>query len=428
MEASSSAFTPVRRHEDTFTTRRIPTDDGKAWTTARCNRLLRPLISRVSALGRLPPSENLATEKPSSLHRTRADNLQDDDSMREDDNGEEDDAEWAPVRKKLKRTYSSRSAKGTSRGRPPKANKEKSNQGYSDIRHRMPFLVPGEISVPTPILNRTTKGAADQDIELGRYGSLDENLEGKRHKRPKSRYLTTDGDAHFELSEILRKLRTKIDPSRYTLYEGIYNGLESLLKATMADFEPAMQDRSGVRSLFKICLRQVPAVIKDEEEFYASEEGKRSAAKAKDVSSEIYAELEALGHGDRGWKHLRTVVRAHGVQIVGDAITEGLVRPDFARALVLLCVHTACLDEAEMLISCLLEVIFCPEPKSIHSRACDESTMIPLAVLEKFASYTGRRSFQARQLTGLFVVGKLPVTWLATKEFGRVWTYVIQSS
>lgn len=431
MESSFAGFTPVRRREDTISTWRKSTDNGKAWTTARCNRLLRPLISRVSALGKLLPSENLTTEKHTSTQRTKPSNTQDEDFMRDeyndnDKDNDDEDGEWAPVRKKLKRTYSARLGKGT-RGRPPKASKEGHNEGYSDIRHRMPFLVPGEISVPTPILNRT-RGTAEQEVDLATSSSFDENVEGKRHKRPKSRYLTKDGEAHFELSEILRRLRRKTDSSRYTLYEGIYNGLEALLKATMVDSEPAMQDRKGVRSLFNTCLRKVPAVVKDEEEMFALETGDRSTMEARDISSEIYAELEALGHGDRGWKHLRTIVRAHGVQIVGDAITQGLVRPDFARALILLCVHTACLDEAEKLISCLLEVTTCPEPKSIHSRTCDESIMLPLLVLENFASYTGRRSFQTRQLTRIFIDERLPLSWLATKEFCRVWTHVIQSS
>lgn len=424
MEGLFTTFTPVRRRQDTIVTKTTSLDDGKSWTTARCNRLLRPLISKVSALGRLSPSENNSTKnKPTSIHRTKYEKIKDEDSSLEDDNGDEDD-EWAPVRKKLKRTYSARSGKST-RGRPPKISSEKRNQEYSDIRQRMPFLVPGEISVPTPILNRTKGGP---ELDLGRSESLDETLEGKRHKRPKSRYLTKDGEAHFELSEILRRLRRKTDASRYTLYEGIYNGLEVLLKATMADVDPMIQDRTGTRSLFSICLRTVPVVIKDEEEIFALEAGERSAVEVKDVSSEIYAELEALGHGNRGWKHLRTIVRAHGMQIIGDAITQGLVKTDFARALVLLCVHTACLEEAEQLISCLLKVTTCQDPKSIHSRTCDESSMFPLSVLDKFACYTGRRSFQVRQLKDMLISERLPLLWLATKEFSVVWTHVIQSS
>jgi hypothetical protein len=95
---------------------------------------------------------------------------------------------------------------------------------------------------------------------------------------------------------------------------------------------------------------------------------------------------------------------------------------DFCGALASLCVHMSATDEAQRLLSALLSSTIFPLPKTLY-----ETLGQPLVMLSKFTEYTGSTSFQYRQLSGILSNGLLPLDWLATKEFGPVWTRAVQS-
>jgi hypothetical protein len=105
--------------------------------------------------------------------------------------------------------------------------------------------------------------------------------------------MTDDAEAHCELAESLRDIRQKTTAARYTTYEGIYNGLEALLRAT-TPVKLETKRRKGARSLFSTSLRAVPRYIIQQEallQAHMEETGSKSAIESRDISMEIYDEL-----------------------------------------------------------------------------------------------------------------------------------------
>ena len=398
-----AGFTPVRRKLSTINTRRPHNESEKEWTAARCNRLLRALKSRVAILNkdlsRVQGRENTAESKTGTTRRANQ------------------DTDWTQARKRVRRTYSTRGGRGSNDCR--------------SVSHRIrtiPIskgvrpLIPGEISVPTPILNRVRgENVSAITPTVFHIEVNDPAVNWNKRKR------TKDDHLHPRFSETLRDIRKQIPPNRYTIYEGIYNGLEALLKATIPD-EPQGK-RGGPKSLLSLCLSTIPHYISQEEEWFAAhmeETGSKSAINSRDISTEIYDDLEAFGSNGRGWKHLRSIVRSHGIQMISGAIRRRSLDAQFVGILTTLCIRTNAIKEAEILLSSLLSIGSFPRPKSVFTRFGDDPATQSLSMLSKFVEITGSVSFQYRQLSTLVSDGLLPLGWLASKELGPIWTKTIQ--
>ncbi|KAG0646724.1 hypothetical protein D0Z07_6433 [Hyphodiscus hymeniophilus] len=226
----------------------------------------------------------------------------------------------------------------------------------------------------------------------------------------------------------MREIRKETPTARYTIYEGIYNGLEALLKATNLEGPP--KNRVGSKSLLALCLRTVPRYITHEEELFITHmevTKSKSAINNRDISTEIYDDLEAFGCNGKGWKHFRNIVRSHGIQLLSDAIRVGSLDAEFIGILITQCIHTRAVGEAEILLSTLLSTTKFPAPKSVFNRFDDDPAMRPLSMLWKFVEITGNYSFQYREMSALISTGILPLSWLATKELGPFWTKAIQA-
>ena len=104
-------------------------------------------------------------------------------------------------------------------------------------------------------------------------------------------------------------------------FQRLYRAVLDLLACT--EDEPVPTTRKGASPFMSMCLRQVPAVIALEE----AEQESLPPESRSDVTSEVYADLEAFGAGV-GWRHLREVVRAHGIALLVGAIGDGLVPTD----------------------------------------------------------------------------------------------------
>jgi hypothetical protein len=419
--------------------------DAQAWTAARCHRLLRPITSRIELLKKDPVQSPPSLAIPTECHRRPPNStvVPNDRVSKNGQSVEDDDRFWEPARKRVRKTYS---AKCKTRADVSEATSEISTALRQKILVNKTSLRPGEVSVPTPILNRTR--TVDQDsYQAPTRDALLEPTKSKTRRRPLSRYTTKDGDAHFQLAETMRQISKATTVSRYKMYEGIYNALEALLRATAPHHEGVMLPendnicRAGsrsfyeekgprLRSLFSMCLRSVPSHIKEEERLAAVEAeatGVRSAFDTRIISAETYSYLESFGTSSRGWKHLRTIVRAHAIRAVSDAVEEGFIDAKCASALVMLCVHTCALDDAETLLRSLLFTFRYPIPQTSNSRICDYPAMLPLETLDKFVRYTERTNYYQRQMVELITTGILPVSWLSTKDFASVWTSVFRS-
>ncbi|PMD58139.1 uncharacterized protein K444DRAFT_664643 [Hyaloscypha bicolor E] len=407
-DPSLYSFTPVRRRESTINTRQFQGDQAQEWTAARCHRLLRALTSRVAIL-------NKELGRFSSVIQNEKDQVRENSRAAKRTKTTRAGADWVQARKRIRQTYSKKSSRTENdpRGTARQA------RGLPSMKGRK-SLVPGEIAVPTPILARARGEPLAEEASLKVPDARVLEEPARRNKRSRTRYLANDGESHFHLSESLLELPRRITASRY---EGIYSGLEALLRATTTNgLQPK---RTGAHSLLSMSLRAIPRYITQQEallQAHVEKTGSKSAIENRDIATEIYDELETLGSCGIGWKRLRTVVRSHGIQVVSDAIGAGLLDVEFSGALIALCVNTSAIDEAQTLLSTLLTLAPFPGPKTPYDIPCR-----PLVMLWRFAEHTGRYSFQYRQLSDMVSNGILPVEWLATKEFSPVWARIVHS-
>lgn len=415
LENESSGFTPVRRKLSTINTRHAQSELEVEWTATRCNRLLRALTSRVAVLRK--DLSRYQSNKTSRSHTS-------DDSVpkaQPKHTVQVGDTSWTKAGKRIKRTYSARvggKAGGKAGGRTI------SGMSRPISTKDVAGLIPGEVSVPTPLLNRARGDFPVSDLPIAAL--VQEESLRQAENRSKKRPRTKDGEVHFQLSQMMRQLKRNTSPSRYSIYEGIYSGLETLLKATKPD-KPKQQKR-GSRSLLSMCLEAVPRYISKQElllETQLEETGKRSAINSRDVSTEIYDDLEAFGSFGRGWKHLSTIVRSHGLQVISDAIQAELLDVEFCGILVTLCTYLEAGKEAEILISSLLSLQQIPAPKNLFTRFGDNDQSRPLSILWNFVEKQQCFSYQYRAISTMIVTGHLPLQWVATKEFAPIWTRAI---
>ncbi|KUJ20997.1 uncharacterized protein LY89DRAFT_422290 [Mollisia scopiformis] len=399
-------FTPIKRRESTINTRQFNADSEKDWTTARCHRLLRALTSRVAILKKeisrfAQPGKDVAA--------TRAGGAQ--------VGSKANDSDWTQARKRIRRTYSSRGGKA---GNVSQAG-DRASKGSKMKKSRRSFA-PGEILVSTPLLARA-KGDRAEEIATTLSVPIADELPVVKTKRRRTRYTMGIPEGDFQLTKPLREIRQDITTVRYTTYEGIYNGLEALLRATEQD-EPETK-RKGARSLSSMALRAVPRYVTEQEtllEAHMQETGSKSAIQSRDIATEIYDELESFGTSGHGWPQLRAVVRSHGIEVLGDAIRRGLLDIDFCGSLISLCIHTSAIDEGQLLLAASVSAAQYSIPRALY-----DPLSRPVAMLCKFAHHTGQSSFQYRQLAYIISSATLPVEWLASKDFGSIWTEVIQA-
>ncbi|KFY88840.1 hypothetical protein V500_06090 [Pseudogymnoascus sp. VKM F-4518 (FW-2643)] len=421
MTGNTYSFTPVRRRMAEFEDMDA---DSKHWTAARCNRLLRSLQSRIELLKKDAAQFIPASQPAESANSTIAtDNWgQRNNSTLQSDNRGDDGAK---PKKRVRVTYGGRGRPKAEAGRSVSGN----GANPTSLTRGMPAISrpPGEISVETPILTRTrpddgmSRASAAKVYGMG--GPVTRELPKGRHSRFASSLAVI---SNFRSSNSLKQLESAMSPKTYTLYVGIYNALESLLRTTEQAYAQA-PERSN--SLFSLCLRNVHQRIQLEEDWEAIDAdttGLRSTLK-RDISGEIYSQLEDIGTSEHGWKHLRAVVRAHGVHIVADAISSSLINQIFGEALVMLCSQIDCYREAEVLLDALLLTMPNSEPATPYSRIADIKELAPLFALEKYVTRTGRMPEYFRMMTDIFGGGVVAIQWLATKELRGLWTRVFRA-
>ncbi|KAK4990197.1 hypothetical protein LTR50_002671 [Elasticomyces elasticus] len=247
------------------------------WTAARCNRLLRPILSRIPLLQKKVQAkdarEALAPVKPpTSLHTSQ----------------NEDTTPWniASGAKELK-TYAS--SRPTLRTFPA--------QGRVSVAAQTgPALSNGEILLPTPFVHRTRGRTSGTDVR-GQTQLTGMPLPVKR--------LYSKGIKQEQTSSLPTSSTASCDTHRLGLEKGIQAGFSHLLKKTGED---VVYRNTGAPSLLSLCLRRLPEHIELENHWRRLDHPDEEP----DSRTEIYEELERLS-GHMGWKHLREAVRADGL-------------------------------------------------------------------------------------------------------------------
>ena len=432
-----SGLTPSQRRPQTLYPELSPFFGPVPWTTTRCNRLLRPLVSRIEILRkRSKGSANLekASNDDRRRHvRVRSAGRRADTEPQHTNQCEKPIAnavlnpDWVPnqiPKKRLKHKY-------TARGHRDKSTVVES--GITTWKGLGTAYVPGLVTITTPIISRAKlsaqKPSALESTATEKPWPMQpfDNVECMQPAKPRQGPGRKPPSHHC--SQALKDVRRATSGSVWTLYEGIYSGFDALLTATSRS---CSRQRKGTRSLFSTCLRQVPGFIKEEEAWQREKEeatrSKSTLDPASDVVSAVYADLESLGGSQQGgWKPLRTVVRAHGVFILAEATRARIVHPLFTRALVMLCLDLSASDEAELLLSSWVDAIpAIPGPSSTNARLMDHSVSALSSTLDTCAALSGRQSFLYRQYISLLSSKRLPPEWLATRELVPLLSQAVQ--
>ncbi|KAL8803529.1 MAG: hypothetical protein Q9182_003130 [Xanthomendoza sp. 2 TL-2023] len=397
------------------TTCETAADDLKtSWTAARCQRLLRPLSSKIALLrkekhhnanGKEIEQVHTLSFATASKHHDRSDDQG--TRRRTTDAVKIADQDWVPnsrPRKKLKRTYSSRSL--TSQHTGP------STQSSEHQGHNQPSA---EITIPDNFIQSNTQPGAEledvvssQSVNLGQRDHIcGPKVQSRRSSEHPQSLWPNPPRSNYNI-----KL-----PFQERLAEGIAKGLEALLKTTG---QQKASREGGPRSLFATCLRKVPDFIAQEELCSKTEDPESDV----DISFTIYSDLESLSTSEvSGWMPLRQIVRAHGVSMVGSAICEGLVDAKVARGIVATCCRVGAYDEAQQILQSLVQTL---ERSQKTSRIAFE--VVPIfQSLDEFVAATGRYGVRYRQLIWLLGSGRLPLEWIGRPDMIDTWNKVIQS-
>lgn len=416
---------PVRQRSQQQCLRSSAGATQPPWNTARCNRLLRPLSSKITCLRKSRQFEiqcgrdyggseqvSHGMQKQSGIYSPPNANLLSGANVVSQASkiAKTNDQEWVPSPvppKKIKRTYSSKDG-GHEVRRSRCKNQAPEPSPLHETIIQMPDPQNSFIHRQRQAFLRIT-GPENAD-ELSVTGSRAQCSKNSRNAQGPSR-------------EIFCRHAKFVEPEHWKLINGLYNGLDTLLRATEKSGSGA---DLGARSLFSACLRKVPSYIAEEQLLSKTEDPESDI----DMASHVYSDLEALNSSPSvGWKPLREVVRAHGIFMLGDAFKEGLLSPSLARGLIVTCLHYRAYDEAQHLVECIINSMK-PLRKSqtIPKRPFARDCSVELSTLKFFVTASGRFHFLYRQLARMFTNGTLPLEWISSPGMVDCWNGVIWST
>ena len=368
------------------------------WTSARCTRLLRPISSKIALLRKerlQTPHLNVSRANGAHLNSNCShQNLGYEvphDGLKKDTVASTQGEEWESCprpRKKVKRTYSSRT-------------RSFQQKGYGETEGEAPRFCPASghaIVLPSP-----------RSLCLG--PSRSPQADSTTTSRPSSLPLLSVRKSQ-QPQELPRSLAT----GQWRLLDGICKGMVALLKAT---YTSELSPTSGSRSLLSTCLRQTPKYIAMEEALSDTEDLDDDT----DATTNVYYDLEEYGSlAGGGWEPLRTLVRAHGMKMIRDAVEEGLLEPLVARHMISLCLDVAAIGEALQIIESLTNIASRTKTSSIR---CD--LRVISSGLDMLDSKFERRGDFYRQTTTLLAHGVMDMDWIFGRNMIATWNGVIRA-
>jgi hypothetical protein len=385
----------------------MSTDDTLPWTTSRCNRLLRPLSSKLAKLRKELERPRIVTTESRSASSAFAikGSPQKTTNFTRPANkprGFEKarDPDWRPGAKPgagKKTTYG-----GRGRGRAPALQGNGSNTRGDNVSR------PGEIAF-TPLISR---------------------MGGQLHSSPQipisplRKYSKTKGP----LLAPMNPPATHVPGEIRKLTQGLSEAYANILQSTTTGGEARWK---GTRSLMGACLRKLPSYIELEEHFARLDRLEQDVEEEdRDIANEIYEHLETQfeqEHG-QGWRPFKCVVRAHATSLICDAITDEVFGLDNVLILVTHCLNTSAWDEAERMLLAyapLVESVSIP----INTRAdlFDPQKSPYLCSVKSFAHRTGRYRLLYDLLEHMVALELLPLEWLATGSMRPVWDRLVRT-
>ncbi|EFW20344.1 hypothetical protein D8B26_003261 [Coccidioides posadasii str. Silveira] len=391
-------------------------------TSKWCNRVLRPLTS---AILRLEKYWKSASIQPHEITHSISEESQGVTSKSRNDGGRasgcgetsdsetgKDDPTWVPrnaVRKRVKHKYSGRRESLNSIAR-----------ARSRVVVRSPErerLQPGAFTIATPLISGSKSRYIEQDFRdettihtaetrLNPAGSSASVKSKPTHNEFPIDIPPTDKDVYG-------------DPSYFSIVGGVVYAFDTFLKITAID--DAKPTSKRVPSLLSMALNKTSEYILQEQDRLDNDEENDEDI---DVADVIFTDLEdTYTSTNKGWRPLRTLVRAHGIRLVCETIRKRWIHAQLARYFVLKALEIPANHAAEELLGVIHYITpAMPPPKSLDSVLLSEQKQLwPLA------GYMRRSCSLAvffREISSLLIRGALPAEWMATSSMK---SYVIDA-
>ncbi|KAE9973656.1 hypothetical protein BLS_002883 [Venturia inaequalis] len=396
---------------------------SKQWTVARCNRLMRPLVTKLRVL-RLLRDEK--TGQPIPVVRSKAPRkpaASDFSSDEEDKPASKDkDPDWlsGPKKKKATKAYASR---------PTNTRDPSAEIGVRTPAKKAHNLRPGELSIPTPYLARNTSYTSDGSAASS-YTT--KNNTGKTPSRV---------DSGADIGERPKKMKKFMadGEDEQAVTSNVMKLYADILHATTESPDPNEQQTSspvrGARSLWAMCCSKFGAAIAEVEADPDPEEDG-----LLDMGTVYYGMAEDLELPVRagGQLQLRLIVRAHATSIMAVAVQEGLIEAKVLRKYLSHLVqpiedsgHAPSPREAEALVSVAHTLVSpwsdefrCSKTHYNHFfMAITNSVMALTPVLSK----SQRFGFICRQFMRILGHRDFPVEWVAARRMMPLWKDILRT-
>lgn len=381
-------------------------NDDLPWNTTRCNRLLRPLSSKLAKLRKeLDRQHNAPTNRRHSAHsvQCKASSHESHKSLQPARRSRLPervrDPDWMP-------SGGPGTSKKTYGGRGTKKCTEMVRYGPDPDRSARP----GQIMF-TPLIARTA-------------GRLEESPQVSGS--PLKRFAKHRGRLIARVEQ-LQELNKQMPAEIGNLVKGLSEAYANLLQATALREEKKWK---GTRSLFSACLRKMPEYIKLEEHFAELDKEEDEDDEDRDISQELYTYLEDQFETmpGQGWRSFKQMVRAHGTSLLCDAFADQILGLETLHLLVSHCLNASAWAEAEQLLRSFLP---CLKPRTMPSHLLanlfDEHRSLYLWMTKDFVRRTGRHRFLFDQLEYMISQELLPLEWLATECMRPVWDRLVRS-
>lgn len=367
------------------------------WTAAKCQRLLRPIASRIAPLRRHQYTLNFESSR----------NVVDESISAVKTLGES----WT----EFVRTIDTKVSDPT--WLPSDLSNRHQLKKYS-IRHRDSKPTLGQVnspqaclvSLPTPFKARALRGGTP--IKQGTVSLEFSNSPCASKPLPLVRKGNRQRQDPFTRAPIAKQsveLQGRQNYERtFELHQGVTDGFSLLLQRTNSTTSERPAQK-GALSLLSMCLRRVPDYIRAEEEWRKSIDEDDDT----DVSAEVYEELENLASvPGRGWPGLREVVIAHGVSLVHEIIRDKLVATETRAELAGIPAKHGLHKVSEDLLLTYVQSLPLKRPLGMDSRLFN-GCLSSLTIIQPASA---QNETFVRLLDSLFSSGRLKLSWLATRD------------
>ncbi|KAF2621262.1 hypothetical protein BU25DRAFT_354879 [Macroventuria anomochaeta] len=376
-------------------------DEELPWNISRCNRLLRPLLSKLAKLRKeleLPRSAHPEPRTTSSAFATKATPKKTTNFTRQahKPRGFEKarDPDWRPGAKRIKKTYRGRKAR---RLTGPKLSS-------ADVEH---VARPGEIAF-TPLIARMGGQIMDSPLTQG---------------SPLRKYTKNRGPLVASIDRA-ESLGPEVPADVKKLVLGVLEAYANILHAT-----EERKSRRGTSSLMSACLKKLPAYIELEEHFARLDQLGEEEEDDRDIASEVYEHLETRFEQRRGqgWRPFKHVVRAHATSLVCSAVADRITTMDTLAYFHSHCLDVGAYDEAEeILVAALPSLEPLSTPLNIRADLFGEKSAY-MSTAKLFVDRTGRYRFLYDLLEHMVAHELLPLEWLATTHMRPVWDRLVRT-